>query len=583
MSNSKFSRRFIIRPTEHLADFQYASANANPQATAWPSLNTQLYRKSIQKRPGYTIDRVTASGDPVMDCILYTKYNNNSYSLMLSNKNLMKREPDSVSGGTWSYLTNTYIGGAIDELILNGGFDSETTSWTATDCSLESLTGGLSGNCLTLTKTGGSLQNAYQIIDGLTVGLQYVFNAYVKTGTAGNVTGRLVVADTTGSEEYHTHFTSSTTWTKYSVIFTPVGYTSFKFFLEKSNSTNGTMLFDSASVRLGSTATVSGTGVAFTDSDLTTAEIEAGDKFILDDDHDVDKELDADWAEVKSVTNSTNLVLTSAYTGSATNGTYKIRKVYSTPVQGRWAWAISGDKFCFTNGQTNVQYWDGVLGYAVDLNATSASRARYCLNYADRLFLADLYFSDDGGVTSIRHPWTLRWSAQGKPGTYLADGDTTSGDIDFLGTEDVITGLGQVGQTIVVYKYNTLIFGSRTGVATSPVEFPIERRGMGCIAPYSIVPVMGTNVFLGSDNFYSLNGDIPEQCGDKIRDKFFNVVSATAIKRVWGKLLPNQKKIMWVAETNSGDGQLAFVYDYGNREWATWKYYEKITGIGECA
>jgi hypothetical protein len=410
-------------------------------------MNTQLYRRSIQKRPGHTIDRSTVSGDPVQDGVVYTKYDAKSYSLMLSNNNLLKREPDDVSGGTWSYLTDTYTGGASGAVV--------------------SITAGVT--------------------------------------------------------------------------------------------------------------------VEFSDTNLTTANIAAGDKFLITADQDPDKEPDAAWATVESVTDATHLVLTGAYGGGSSTGAYKLRRVYTTPDGERWSWAVVGDQFCFSNGNTHVQYWDGILASAADLNVTSASRARYLLNYADRLLLADCYFSDDGGVTSIRHPWTLRWSANLKPGTYLADGDTTAGEMDFLGTDDVITGLGQSGQYVVVYKYNTLIFGNRTGVATAPLEFPTERRGLGCIAPYSIIPVSGTNVFLGSDNFYSLNGDIPEPFGDKVRDKFFDVVNETERKRVWGKLLPNQKKILWVANTNSGEGQLAFVYDYGNKEWATWKFYQNITGIGECA
>jgi len=450
MASTKYSRKFIIRPTEHLLDLQYASANANPQAAAWPSMNIQMYRKSIQKRPGHTVDNTFPSGDAIQDCIVYTKYNNKSYSLILTDANLMKREPDSVEGGTWSYITETYVGG-----------DSGQATTTA---------------------------------------------------------------DPT-------------------VEFT-----------------------DTSLIDLG--------GVA------------AGDKFILDlaADHVVDKEpaTGSKWATVSSVTDADTLELTANYGGTATTDEYKIRKVYTTPTGERWTWAIVNDKFCFTNGNTDVQYWDG-SGYAAPLNATNASRARYCLNYADRLCLADLYFSEDGGLTSIRHPWTLRVSGNLKPESYLADGDTTSADYDFLGTDDVITGLGQVGNQIVVYKYNTLIFGNRTGVATSPLEFPTERRGMGCIAPYSIVPVAGTNAFLGSDNFYSLNGDIPEQFGDKIRDKFFDVVSDAERKKVWGRLLPAQRKILWIANTNSGDGQVAFVYDYGNKEWATWKFYQDVTGLGEVA
>jgi len=450
MASSKFSRIFVVRPAEHLYDLQYASANANPQAAAWPSMNIQMYRKSIQKRPGYTVDKSFPSGEAIQECIVYTKYNNKSYSLILSEANLMKREPDSVSGGTWSYITETYTGGA--------------------------------------------------------------------SGTA---------------------------------------------------TTNGT------------------TGVEFADTSLLdVGEVAASDKFILNiaADHSADKEpaSGSKWTNIASVTDSDTLVLSAAYGGTSTTDAFKIRKVYTTPTGERWTWAIVNDKFCFTNGNTNVQYWDG-SGYAQELNPTNASKARYCLNYANRLLLADLYFSEDSGETSIRHPWTLRWSAEGKPETYLADGDTSAGETDFLGTDDVITGLGQVGNQIVVYKYNTLIFGNRTGISTAPLEFPIERRGMGCIAPYSIVPVMGTNVFLGSDNFYSLNGDIPEQFGDKIRDKFFDIVDEAERKKVWGKLMPGLRKIFWFANTNSGEGQVAFVYDFTNKEWGTWKFYNEVTGMGEVA
>lgn len=581
MSISKFSRRFIVRPTEHLMDLQYASANANPQATAWPSLNTQLYRKSIQKRPGYTIDRTTVSGDPVQDAAVYTRYDGRSYSLMLTEKNLLKREPDEGTSETWSYLTETYTGGATTELLVNGTFATDTSSWAETDCTAASVSGGISGNCVRLTTVA---EDGYisQTVADLSLAQQYGFTAYVKSGTGGTA-GTLYIDDGTGTETYTKSFTSSASWVQQSLTFTPTTYTSFSFRLIKDNATAGTMFFDTASLAVVSIATVAGgDDVSFTDANLTTGLIAAGDKFVINEDHSFNKESDASWREILSVTDATNLILSSSYTGAA-DGPYKIRKVYTIPDGERWAWTIVRDKFIFTNGNTNVQYWDGALGSAADLNTTNASRARYCLSYDGRLFLADLYFSDDGGITVIRHPWTLRWSGIGKPETYLADGDTSSGDNDFLETEDVITGLGQVGNQIVVYKYNTLIFGNTTGVVTEPVVFPTTRRGLGCIAPYSIIHVAGTNVFLGNDNFYSLNGDIPEQFGDKIRDKFFDVVSESDRRRVWGKLLPVQKKIFWIANTNSGDGQLAFVYDYGNKEWATWKYYENITGIGECA
>ena len=45
-------------------------------------------------------------------------------------------------------------------LITNGGFDSDASSWTPTDCTLASIAGGEDGQCLEITRTGGSLQKA---------------------------------------------------------------------------------------------------------------------------------------------------------------------------------------------------------------------------------------------------------------------------------------------------------------------------------------------------------------------------------------------------------------------------------------
>jgi len=61
---------------------------------------------------------------------------------------------------------------------------------------------------------------------------------------------------------------------------------------------------------------------------------------------------------------------------------------YTVPTNERWTWAVVGDKFCFTNGNVNVQYWTGT-GSAADLNASVAVQARYCIEYANRLFIAD--------------------------------------------------------------------------------------------------------------------------------------------------------------------------------------------------
>jgi hypothetical protein len=237
----------IIRPAEHLMDLQYSSANANPQATAWPSLNTQLYRKSIQKRPGYTIDRATVSGDAVQDAAVYTRYDGRSYSLMLTENNLLKREPDEGTSETWSYLTEAYTGGAATELIVNGTFATDTSSWAETECTAASVSGGISGNCVRITRTGGTAQYISQTVADLSLTQQYSFSVYVKSGTAGDVAGRMFIDDGTSTETYTKSFTSSASWVQQTLTFTATTYTSFSFGLVKDNATAGTMHFETAS------------------------------------------------------------------------------------------------------------------------------------------------------------------------------------------------------------------------------------------------------------------------------------------------------------------------------------------------
>ena len=297
----------------------------------------------------------------------------------------------------------------------------------------------------------------------------------------------------------------------------------------------------------------------------------AGDYFAIDADLTLDEEFNDAWTEIKSVDSDTQITLETAYAGTATSGAYRIRKVYSIPANERWTYAIVGDKFCFTNGNENVQYWDGAASTAANLDSTHAVKARYCLNYANRLVLADTYISGQ------REPWTLKWSKEGDPTNWI---DSTAGENDFIGSESYIMGMGKVASLIIVYKRNSIIIGARKGIATDPMTFPTERMGVGCIAPYSIVDALGTNFFLGNDDFYMMNGDYAESIGGKIRDKFFSLTSSTETERVWGGYSEQYKLIIWFATTDDY-GQLAFAYDYRNKEWMTLDFYNTITGFGE--
>jgi len=321
------------------------------------------------------------------------------------------------------------------------------------------------------------------------------------------------------------------------------------------------------------TGTASVSGAALTGAGgaaWQTAGIAAGDQFIFDDDHSANVEPDEHWATVGSVDGETDITLSAAYGGAETTGTYKIRKVYSVPTGERWVWAVADDKLYIANGDIRVQYWAG-SGYFADLNATYADGARYIITYANRLVLADTKDS------SVRNPNLIMWSKEGDPSDWT---DNTAGTNTFVDTEDYIMGLGEVAESLIVYKQHGIVLGDRTGISTAPIEFP-KTRTPGCVAPYSIVTAAGTNFWLGHDDFYALNGDYPVAIGERMRYRFYDVVDPTEAKNTWGFVNEQEGEITWFANTSGG--QVGFVYDWKTKEWGNNDYAATITAAGKGA
>ena len=322
-----------------------------------------------------------------------------------------------------------------------------------------------------------------------------------------------------------------------------------------------------------STVTVTGDG----DVNWNTGspDLNPGDKFIINADHSAAIEPDANWAKLDADTpdDDTHLTLEAAYTGAATTGAYKIRRVYSCPVGERWQWASVNGKFCFVNGNVYGQYWNGTDTYATTIDTTYCNQVRYCTAYANRLFTADLY---DGDLTA-RNPWLMRWSKEGDPTDWT---DSTAGSLEFIDSEEPITGLGVSGANIVVFKKTSYYLGYRTGDPSQPVAFPTHRRGIGNYAPYSLVHVQGTCAWLGLTDFYYLNGDIAEPIGGPIRKKFFELVADDELERVFGLNNSRYNEILWVANTSAG--QYVFVYNYVEKSWQTYSFSNNITGLGSA-
>lgn len=135
----------------------------------------------------------------------------------------------------------------VNNLLSNGGFDSVTTGWTATNGTLASVAGGKTGNCLELTLASGAYQIAQNAVN-ISSGKLYQFSIWVKSGSSGNEAFK-IDSSSTNLAGLSITGTSSGTWTQYTQIVKALG-TQVNAYVRiwKNSATAGTMLFDSITV-----------------------------------------------------------------------------------------------------------------------------------------------------------------------------------------------------------------------------------------------------------------------------------------------------------------------------------------------
>lgn len=152
-----------------------------------------------------------------------------------------------------------------DELVTNGGFDSDTTGWQiGSSALLASVSGGESGNCLQITENGAASPYASK---GMSVvqGALYKSNYSVKQGTSSTYRGYI-----TGTSIYEVYpsmvdRTSTSEWVAQGPWYrVPIGTGTAWFALMTSaaQSSGLTHLFDSATFK--QVLTPSATGVTIT-------------------------------------------------------------------------------------------------------------------------------------------------------------------------------------------------------------------------------------------------------------------------------------------------------------------------------
>jgi hypothetical protein len=153
-------------------------------------------------------------------------------------------------GGTWDVATGKARNNPAiaNEKLSNPSFDTDTTDWSSATSTLASIAGGQSNNCLEQTRVSGTAQLVYASTSTVVVGKWYYCVIYTKSGTTGNQSSNLRWMDVAEAIYGLTQFTTSASWVKYSLT-ARAAATTMKLGMRKGTSTDGTMLYDEASVK----------------------------------------------------------------------------------------------------------------------------------------------------------------------------------------------------------------------------------------------------------------------------------------------------------------------------------------------
>lgn len=152
------------------------------------------------------------------------------------------------------YLLGTLdtAGMAAAELVVNGGFDSNTSGWTASNATLASVIGGYKGQALEVTQTVTYQGWAIKAVT-VEIGRRYTFDCYVKRGPAAtSLSGKIYLGTISQQSQYHQFDidlqASDTDWIQKTFSF--VATTGILYIGLTSNASVGnSFLFDSVSVR----------------------------------------------------------------------------------------------------------------------------------------------------------------------------------------------------------------------------------------------------------------------------------------------------------------------------------------------
>lgn len=182
---------------------------------SWSHIDAAISGVSSATWTQYSSDFTCTGHEDANGYFLLYKYNASVGYILFDEARVFELESAS---GDMVEVASAFSVGRIGQtnLVSNGSFESATTGWTGTNCTLSIGTGlGVNGgNCLVATQTTGAFYYPYYTVSVIP-GRRYTFSAWVKQGTDTGASGYLSywsISDPT--EARSDNLTTSSVWTK---------------------------------------------------------------------------------------------------------------------------------------------------------------------------------------------------------------------------------------------------------------------------------------------------------------------------------------------------------------------------------
>ncbi len=265
--------------------------------------------------------------------------------------------------------------------------------------------------------------------------------------------------------------------------------------------------------------------------------------------------------EITSITNGTDLVLTSGASATYHGANWKVRRAFGAVAPGLVdSTVLTGGtpKILFADGRRFLYSYDGTT--FTDYNAAETGFVPSCVTYfKDRIWMANILES------SVQHRQRIRWTELGD-----MDDFTNGGYLDLPYVKGAIKRLVPLGDFLVAFFDDAVFVGRPTNLTNMPLSFQkLETGGVGLLGMKAVTGWVDSLFFVGQDDIYALSPAGFAPIGTPIVQRTISQTTPTHHWKICAATDLLNDRVVFGFPKNSDEIEEVWSYNYKTKAW-TW-------------